>query len=737
MTTSSFYTDGDPNTGVEVAGPSSSAFYVDSDAAANSATQAAASAAAALASQSAAATSAADASSSATSASSSATSAANSATAASGSASAAATSATNASNSATAAAGSATAAATSATNAANSATAASGSASAAAASATSASTSATNASNSATAAAGSASAAATSASNAAAAVQAAAGTATPLVDGTAAVGTGTKWAHEDHRHPTDTSRADAAATTAALALKAPLASPAFTGTPTAPTPAYGDNSTNLATTAWVQANAAPAATPSLIDKFRGGTVSAELFTLANGVNEFDLIKVGSTYYFAYDDKTTTQLRSASTVAGLSSASDTAPVANLRYPSIQFDGTTWHLWGQNNTTSTISHYTASSFAGTYTLSDSMPSQFGDVNVRKFSNGKWYMACLDGRDSTRPAMTFVSDTASGPWTNMGQVFKDIGRGAPHAGEDDDEHIFEADGKVYLGIGAWDGINYSWGQLPAICELDPHTLRAKNQPVTLVNAVQTWQQRNSQFKLFNPIFLRESGVPDRIYYSHNVSTTGVASGWGYIEIGTAPSDNRRDMQLMNVDFRDINFDRATGRIPALHGVTTVNANGLTLTSSTGGAYGGTLLPNVDDFALCVDFTIFTLPGASTYQRVFRSAKRTEDSNIISLWVGASAGGVVTVYSQVGTTFSAWTTVLTTGIRYRVILTRQNGAVLGYVNGKDEYSATISGVQTLEEWNVGNSKGAVNAAGQQFIGIIRQAVFVSGKLYDTDFPG
>lgn len=45
------------------------------------------------------------------------------------------------------------------------------------------------------------------ASTASAAVQSAAGTATPLVDGTAAVGTGTKWAREDHKHPTDTSRA--------------------------------------------------------------------------------------------------------------------------------------------------------------------------------------------------------------------------------------------------------------------------------------------------------------------------------------------------------------------------------------------------------------------------------------------------------------------------------------------------------------------------------------------------
>ena len=38
----------------------------------------------------------------------------------------------------------------------------------------------------------------------------------------------------------------------ALDLKAPLASPAFTGTPTAPTPTAGDNSTKVATTAFVQ-----------------------------------------------------------------------------------------------------------------------------------------------------------------------------------------------------------------------------------------------------------------------------------------------------------------------------------------------------------------------------------------------------------------------------------------------------------------------------------------------------
>jgi hypothetical protein len=65
---------------------------------------------------------------------------------------------------------------------------------------------------------------------------------TPVMDGTAAVGTGTTFARADHVHPTDTSRA-------------PLASPALTGTPTAPTAANGTNTTQIATTAFVLANA--------------------------------------------------------------------------------------------------------------------------------------------------------------------------------------------------------------------------------------------------------------------------------------------------------------------------------------------------------------------------------------------------------------------------------------------------------------------------------------------------
>ena len=65
-----------------------------------------------------------------------------------------------------------------------------------------------------------------------------AGSATPLVNGTAAVGTSLRYARQDHVHGTDTTRA-------------PLASPALTGTPTAPTAAVDTNTTQIATTAYV------------------------------------------------------------------------------------------------------------------------------------------------------------------------------------------------------------------------------------------------------------------------------------------------------------------------------------------------------------------------------------------------------------------------------------------------------------------------------------------------------
>ena len=148
---------------------------------------------------------------------------------------------------------------------------------------------------------------------------AAASTTVPLMDGTAAVGTETAFARGDHRHPTDTSRqavisdlatirsgaaagatayqkpntgipatdlasavqtslgkADTALQSSDLNSYAPKASPALTGTPTAPTATAGTNTTQIATTAFVTAavNAASAGVAS----FQGTVSTASTIT---------------------------------------------------------------------------------------------------------------------------------------------------------------------------------------------------------------------------------------------------------------------------------------------------------------------------------------------------------------------------------------------------------------------------------------------------------------------------
>jgi len=79
----------------------------------------------------------------------------------------------------------------------------------------------------------------------------------PVVNGTAAVGTGTTVARADHVHPTDTSRAA-------------LSSPTFTGTPASTTAAADTNTTQIATTAFVLGQAG-ASTPIVNGTAAAGT----------------------------------------------------------------------------------------------------------------------------------------------------------------------------------------------------------------------------------------------------------------------------------------------------------------------------------------------------------------------------------------------------------------------------------------------------------------------------------
>lgn len=83
-------------------------------------------------------------------------------------------------------------------------------------------------------------------------------TSVPLINGTAAIGTSKTYTPQDHVHPTDTSRAA-------------LASPTFTGTPAGPTAAVKTNTTQLATTAFV--NAEISAIPQTSAPTTGQTVT--------------------------------------------------------------------------------------------------------------------------------------------------------------------------------------------------------------------------------------------------------------------------------------------------------------------------------------------------------------------------------------------------------------------------------------------------------------------------------
>ncbi|MDT9547743.1 MAG: hypothetical protein RI826_10480, partial [Chlorobium phaeovibrioides] len=65
---------------------------------------------------------------------------------------------------------------------------------------------------------------------------------------------------------------------AALDLKAPLASPSLTGTPTAPTPNSEDNSTKIATTAFVKSNGVVILTQAEYDALTPNTATLYVIT---------------------------------------------------------------------------------------------------------------------------------------------------------------------------------------------------------------------------------------------------------------------------------------------------------------------------------------------------------------------------------------------------------------------------------------------------------------------------
>jgi hypothetical protein len=117
--------------------------------------------------------------------------------------------------------------------------------------------------------------------------------AAPLMNGSASPGSLAFYSRADHVHPGDTLRATVAYVDAQDSLKAPLVSPAFTGTPTVPTAPPSTNTTQIASTAFVVAAVGTAAgiSPAVIPL--GGRLTFAVGASVMGSN----VAGGNTIYY--------------------------------------------------------------------------------------------------------------------------------------------------------------------------------------------------------------------------------------------------------------------------------------------------------------------------------------------------------------------------------------------------------------------------------------------------------
>lgn len=97
----------------------------------------------------------------------------------------------------------------------------------------------------------------------------------------------------------------------ALDAKAPLASPALTGAPTAPTPTAGDNTTKLATTAFVQ-----------------NAVSSSAVAALDDIGDVTITTPADNEVLAYNSGTGTFINQTASDAGLATASHSHTIANV-------------------------------------------------------------------------------------------------------------------------------------------------------------------------------------------------------------------------------------------------------------------------------------------------------------------------------------------------------------------------------------------------------------------------
>ena len=464
--------------------------------------------------------------------------------------------------------------------------------------------------------------------------------------------------------------------------------------------------------------AGTAGTAPTVDFFtaaRQGSPSAELFTLPTGVSEFDLSLADGVYQFFYDDRSRTVQRSASTVAGLASATDTV-VNSGRYPTAQKFGSVWHLWTWSQTDLYCSHYTATAAEGPYTYADRLPNGMADPHVRQLGDGLFYAAykTYPGRKTG----LMHAPAADGPWTDLGLVWSAFPRAPWHSVGEADPAIFEYGGSRYISFLGWDGYV---GRLGLVrIGLDGKPLAPA---VTLHSPTAAWEQRYGSLTLMNPVWLE-----DRFYYSHQPNTSDV-DGWAeFIPAATVLDDGRTDADAFRADFVT-GVDIATNIPLTLHGSGALSSGALSTSSSTGGAYGLLNIPAFDDFTFAITFTPTAITGG--YQLLFRAATyRTAANPIFGAWINATGQIFAGIHAAdgVGNYDYTSTASVLVGSPNTLEVHKLSGVVTVTLNGVllDTGSHTASLVG-LVEWSLANQLGRTNGASQQFAGTLSTCRFVA----------
>ncbi|SDJ98737.1 family 43 glycosylhydrolase [Paenibacillus naphthalenovorans] len=479
----------------------------------------------------------------------------------------------------------------------------------------------------------------------------------------------------------------------------------------------------------------PSENASLTDHLRGGALSPELFTLPTGINEFDLLYEDGMYHLFYDDKSSTKHRSAKTIEELSSSTDDMTI-NGRYPTAYKDEKgVWHVWVYHPPTKTTQHFTSSNAAGPYSYRDAALLNLADWHVRKSPlDQKYYATYKD--INTKMAGIARADTPYGPWTDLGPIFSELGQAPWHALEEADAAIFFHESRVYVSFAGWDGKK----QRVALVELNSNTMKAASPAIALVEPIEPWQTRNSQAKIFNPVFLEQTiaSEKDRIYYAHNSdpgSDTAVPSGWGYLEVGKPPQDGRNAFDAVRLDFSKNNKDIATGITPNLWGSSKINNDSLTTQESLGGIFGHLSLTKLTDFEMSIDF----LPASQKIkhsQLLGRiSSQQPETGPFIRLWITPDqrVQAEIRVNDKATKFVMDSNTLLPTGKRSIVTLKKKADNIELYIDDHLAASAKLSGsIEGLEEFALANMMGnqpMSEVEPSQFIGKIYKFICISSN--------